>query len=154
MDVVAEESGLLGAVAGIGGVIGKAVGDAFAAEKRLSETMASGPGSGQKFEVTKETVLQAGKVISAQMEMLQKGYADAFDDLRVELRGADELNADIALAWNDRLVGSDDSYAKNIKRYIDSLAGLVDQLRETAKQYGYTEEEVEAAMGAAGATHK
>ncbi|MFC6091412.1 hypothetical protein [Saccharothrix lopnurensis] len=151
---MAEESGLLGAVAGIGGVIGKAVGDVVAAEKRLGDAMASGPGSGQRFEVTEETVLRAGKVISGQMESLQKSYADAFDDLRVELRGSDELNQDVAMAWNDRLVGHEDSYAKNIKRYIDSLAALVDQLREAAKQYGYTEEEVEAAMGAAGATRK
>ncbi|MDU0291867.1 hypothetical protein [Saccharothrix longispora] len=151
---MAEENGLLGAVAGIGGAIGKAVGEVFAAEKRLSDTMASGPGSSQKFEVSKETVLQAGKIINDQIDVLRTSYRTAGRDLRVRLGGLDELNKDIAEAWNDRLVDHDDSYAMRVQMYIDSLSGLVEQLRATAKQYGHTEEEVVAAMGAAGASQQ
>ncbi|GAA3460747.1 hypothetical protein ACFFSW_34005 [Saccharothrix longispora] len=149
---MAEENGLLGAVAGIGGAIGKAVGEVFAAEKRLSDTMASGPGSSQKFEVSERTVLEAGKIINTRVEELRERLYDAYGDLRISVSGMDKLNSDIAAAWNDRLVDSEDSYARRIEQYIDSLAGLVEQLRATAKQYGHTEEEVVAAMGAASAS--
>ncbi|GAA1269013.1 hypothetical protein [Saccharothrix xinjiangensis] len=148
---MAEESGLLGAVAGIGGVIGKAVGDAFAAEKRLNETMASGPGSGQKFEVTEETVLQAGKLIREQAQNLQLALEDALMNLSVRLNNPDELNEDIAGAWNSRLVDGQMSYAGQVEQYIVSLNGLVEQLRGTARQYQFTEDEVTAALGAVGA---
>ncbi|MEV0676770.1 hypothetical protein AB0I60_09620 [Actinosynnema sp. NPDC050436] len=152
MGVVAEENGLLGAVAGVGGAIGRAVGEVFAAEKRLNDTLANSPGAGQKFTVTKETVLQAGHVIDGQLAALQKAYHHAYNDLRVQLRGGDTVNSDIAAAWNDRLVESEGSYAQRILEYMDSLRGLVSQLRATAVQYGHTEEEVKAAMGSARAT--
>ncbi|WP_447004793.1 hypothetical protein ACRAKI_35315 [Saccharothrix isguenensis] len=148
-----QESGLLGAVAAVGGTIGKAVGDMFTAEKRLGQTMAAGPGSGQKFEVTEETVLQAAKIINDQVTRLRTAIEDSFTQLSVTLNGADEVNADIAAAWNSRLVEGPDSYAGRIDEYILSLNGLVQQLRGTALQYEYTEDEVNAALGAAGASN-
>ncbi|MCE6995681.1 hypothetical protein LZG04_12840 [Saccharothrix sp. S26] len=147
-----QETGLLGAVAAAGGAVGKAVGEMFAAEKRLNDTMAAGPVSGQKFEVTEETVLQAGKLIHDQADVLRNALFDAVADLAVRLDGADEVNADIAAAWNSRLVDGPDSYAARIEQYIASLTGLVEQLRGTARQYQFTEEEVTAALGAAGAS--
>ncbi|WP_033428344.1 hypothetical protein [Saccharothrix syringae] len=149
---MAQENGLLGAVAAVGGAIGKAVGEVFAAEKQLGGTMAGGPASSQQFKVTKETVLQAGKLINNQVAELREAYRGAFRDLRVDPRGLDDLNREIAEAWNDRLVENDDSYANNVERYIKSLGGLVDQLRAAAKQYGHTDEDIQAAMGAAGAS--
>ncbi|MBB5954524.1 uncharacterized protein YukE [Saccharothrix tamanrassetensis] len=147
MGVVAEENGLLGAVAGVGGAIGRAVGDMFAAEKRLNDTVANSPGAGQKFNVTKDTVLQAGHIIDAQLDSLRKAYRHASDDLRVQLADADDVNSDIAAAWNDRLVEGEGSYAQRIAEYMDSLHGLITQLRAAAVQYGHTEEEIQAAMG-------
>lgn len=146
---MAEDNGLLGAVAGVGGAIGRAVGEMFAAEKRLGATLARTPAAGQKFEVTKETVLQAGTVIDAQVDNLRRAYRHASRELRVQLDGADDVNSDIAAAWNDRLVDGDGSYAQRIKEYLESLEGLVSQLRAAAVQYGHTEEEVKAAMGSA-----
>ncbi|CCH35499.1 hypothetical protein BN6_82820 [Saccharothrix espanaensis DSM 44229] len=133
----------------MGGAIGRAVGEVFAAEKRLNDTMANSPAAGQKFAVTKETVLQAGHVIENQLESLRRSYRDASRDLKVRLENADDVNSDIAAAWNDRLVDSEGSYAQRIMEYMTSLEGLVTQLRATAVQYGHTEEEVKAAMGSA-----
>jgi len=149
MGVVAEENGLLGAVAGVGGAIGRAVGDMFAAEKRLQETTASGPGTGRKFAVTKETVLQAGKIITAQRDALVDSYSSAHRELRVELDAADAVNQDIANAWNSRLVDGEESYAGRVRQYIESLDNLVAQLRDAAAQYGFTEDDVKASFGAA-----
>ncbi|WP_433266460.1 hypothetical protein ACQPZF_40905 [Actinosynnema sp. CS-041913] len=149
MGVVAEENGLLGAVAGVGGAIGRAVGDMFAAEKRLNATMASAPGAGQKFNVTKDTVLQAGKIITTQREALLDSYATAYRELRVELDDGDKVNQDIADAWNSRLVDGDESYAGRVQQYIESLDNLATQLRDVATQYGFTEDDVKASFGAA-----
>jgi hypothetical protein len=149
---VEQENGLLGAVAAVGGTIGKAVGDMFAAEKSLGATMAAGPGSGQQFKVEKATVLQAGKLIHDQTVVLRDAFDEAMANLTVRLNDADEVNADIADAWNSRLVDGADSYAKRVEQYIASLNGLVQQLRGAALQYEYTEDEVTAALGAAGAS--
>ncbi|MER5261210.1 hypothetical protein ABTZ99_03865 [Actinosynnema sp. NPDC002837] len=144
-----QETGLLGAVAAAGGAVGKAVGDMFMAEKRLNDTMAASPVSGQKFEVSRDTVLQAGKIIDDQADRLNKAWQRAAKDLRVELGdGADPVNAGVAEAWNSRLVEADDSYGERIRQYIDSLDNLVKQLRSVAEQYGFTEEEVTTAFGA------
>ncbi|RKT51609.1 hypothetical protein [Saccharothrix australiensis] len=151
MGVVAEENGLLGAVAGVGGAIGRAVGDMFAAEKHLTDTVTNSPGAGQKFSVSRDTVLQAAKVVEEQIWELKRAYGDALIGLRIKVDGLDEVNRDIAIAWNDRLVDSPESYAERVNAYVNSLNGLVSQLRAAAEQYGFTESEIEAAFGAAGA---
>jgi hypothetical protein len=145
---VAEENGLLGAVAAAGGAIGRAIGEVFTAEKRLGQAMASGPGGGQRFEVSKDTVLQAGKIIAEQREALWTAFSDAQRDLHVELRNGDKVNQDIADAWNSRLVDGEDSYAGRVMQYLKTLDNLTTQLRDVATQYGFTEDEVKASFGA------
>ncbi len=146
------ETGLLGAVAAAGGAVGKAVGEMFAAEKRLGDSMAAGPVSGQKFEVSKDTVLQAGKIISDQADALSRKLRQSERNLRVDLpAGSDPVNENIAAAWNSRLVDGEDTYAGRVEQYISSLDDLVDQLRGVATQYGFTEDEVTSAFGAKGA---
>ncbi|WP_309109811.1 hypothetical protein [Saccharothrix sp.] len=152
MDVVVEENGLLGAVAGVGGAIGRAVGDMFAAEKHLNDTLAGAPAGGTHFAVDKDDVLNMGKVIQDQVTILQLAYAKALSGMRINLNGMDEVNADIAEAWNDRLLQHPESYAARVDQYIASLSGLAEQLRKVAEQYGFTEEEINAAMGAVGAS--
>ena len=147
-----QESGLLGAVAAAGGAVGKAVGEMFAAEKRLGHTMAAAPVSGQRFEVSRETVLQAGKIINDQAVALASKLRRSERDLLVELpAGADPVNQSIAEAWNSRLVDGEDTYAGRVDQYIASLLDLTAQLRDVARQYGFTEDEVTAAFGATGA---
>ncbi|MFJ6670705.1 hypothetical protein ACIQMJ_06300 [Actinosynnema sp. NPDC091369] len=143
------ETGLLGAVAAAGGAVGKAVGAMFAAEKQLSDTLAARPASGQKFEVNKDTVLQAGKVIRDQADALAKKLRTSERNLLVDLpAGSDPVNTSIAAAWNSRLTSGEDSYAGRVEQYIASLDDLVEQLRGVAAQYGFTEDEVTSAFGA------
>jgi hypothetical protein len=145
----ASEGGLLGAVAGVGGVVGRAVHDLFAAERAIGAIVGGTQASGQKFEVSKDNILQAGKLISDQVEALDTKYSHAIRTLRVELAdSADEVNKEIAQAWNSRLVDGADSYAGRVDQYIKSLNNLCAQLRESAMHYGFTEDEVTAALGA------
>ncbi|WP_199440430.1 hypothetical protein [Umezawaea beigongshangensis] len=137
---------LAAAGAGIGGAVGMAVGMIATAEKALSD-LGSSVGSAQKFEVDKETVLQAGRIVSDQADKLRLAASDARRDLRIDLRNADEVNASVAEAWNSRLVTADNSYNARVGEYVDSLDGLAEQLRAAAKTYGYTDEEISQFFG-------
>ena len=133
---------VLGVAAGVaGGAIAGAVAT-FKAASSFMDRLSSGP-STQQFHVDKDTVLKAGKVIHDQWLMLDEVYGDNADKLRIKSSG-DKITADVVEAWNDRLVFHEDSYANRIKLYLDSLKSLSDQLKASAQQYGYTDEEVMA----------
>ncbi|KAA2260097.1 hypothetical protein F0L68_20430 [Solihabitans fulvus] len=105
-------------------------------------------GPAQSFTVNHDNVLQAAKVIQDQADQLQDLYRNSVDVLGVNLpASADLVNKDIADAWNDRLLLADDSYGARVGQYITSLNKLTGQLRDAAKQYGFTEDEVTSALG-------
>lgn len=139
---------LLGAAASAGGAVGAAVGSLFGAEGRLSAVLGGAQASGQNFQVNKENVLEAGKIIKLQIDALNKTYKSVYRSLKVELApDSDDVNKQIAIAWNDRLVEGDDSYAGRVEQYLESLTNLTNQLRESATQYGFSDEEVGASFG-------
>jgi hypothetical protein len=112
----------------------------------IMDRVSAGP-STQKFHVKKETVLQAGKIIHDQAELLDREYQDKAELLRIRTVGGDKVTTDVVEAWNDRLVFHDDSYGNRIAAYISALKNLSDQLRTSAEQYGLTEEEITATFG-------
>ncbi|MFD9705023.1 hypothetical protein [Lentzea sp. NPDC059081] len=133
---------VLGAAAGLaGGAVAGAV-SAFAAASAVMDRLSSGP-STQKFHVEKDTVMQAGKVINDQWLLLNEAYIRITPKLRIVTMDG-KVTSDVVNAWNDRLLFHDDSYASRIQAYMKSLESLSDQLRESAKQYGFTEEEIQA----------
>ncbi|GAA3880959.1 hypothetical protein GCM10022243_51980 [Saccharothrix violaceirubra] len=145
---MAEDNGILGMAAGVGGAVGAAVGALITAEKALGKTMPGASASAQQFAVDKETVLQAGKIVFDQALRLNDALRRAERGLLVKLGpNADPVNEDVAAAWNARLIEGPESYAGRVRQYRTSLSNLVDQLREVAKQYGFTEDEVVSAMG-------
>lgn len=139
---------VLGAAAGLaGGAVAGAVAT-FKAASSIMDKISSGP-STQKFEVNKDNVLQASKVIMDQAERLRDELRVRVYDLRipVDAHAADKVSSDIVEAWNDRLVDNRDSYAARVDGYIKSLNGLAKQLRASAEQYGFTEEEITTTFG-------
>lgn len=138
----------LSAVAGLaGGAIGAAV-STFHAASALLDGMTSGPSS-QSFHVNKDNVLKAGVVIQDQAEVLNRALKAARRqlDVDVDASSAGIVSSNIAGLWNRRLTMGDESYVGRIQQYIDSLDKLSQQLRESAKQYGFTEEEVTTTFG-------
>jgi hypothetical protein len=104
-------------------------------------------GAGKTVKVNPDNVLQAGKIIYDQVDSLKATFKDAQGNLRIDAPGGDVVSAEVAAAWNSRLIDGDDSYAVRVQQYIDSLAKLCDQMREAAKQYGFTEEDITASFG-------
>lgn len=117
---------------------------AFDQVDKMSSALPQTSGS---FTVNKDNVLAAAKIIGTQADALQDKLTDAAYDLRIDPPGTDEVSIRVAAAWNDRLVGDDDSYKWRVQEYVNSLHKLVQQLSDTAKAYGYTEEDIAKAFG-------
>ncbi len=138
----------LSAVGGAaGGVIGAAV-SAFHSASNFLDGLMAGP-STQSFHVNHDNVLKAGEVIQDQARMLRQALVRAQRTLLVRVDGATagEVSANIAALWNRRLATDDDSYVGRIEKYVESLDNLAGQLKESAKQYGFTEEEITTVFG-------
>lgn len=131
---------VLGAAAGLaGGAVAGAIG-AFKAASAVMDRLSAGP-STQQFHVDKDTVMQAGKVVHDQLLLLRDALGRTAPKLRIVSMDG-KVTSDVVNAWNDRLVFSEDSYTNRIQQYMKSLENLSDQLRESAKQYGFTDEEI------------
>jgi hypothetical protein len=106
--------------------------------------------SGGQITVNHDTVLQVGKVIHDQYEQLSRITQAKLFHLKVNSIGDDKVSQAATKAWNEVLMTNDDSYFNRINQYIDGLRALAENLRTAAQQYGYTEEQITAAFGAAG----
>ncbi|OLF13296.1 hypothetical protein BU204_28180 [Actinophytocola xanthii] len=107
--------------------------------------------SSGSFTVTKDNVLAAARIVETQADALFTMLRGAREELRIEPPGSDDVSSRIAPAWNDRLVDGDDCYAERIASYVLGLRKLAVQLGDSAKAYGYTEDEIEAAFRGQGA---
>jgi uncharacterized protein YukE len=132
-----------GAAGGVAGVAFSALKAANSVMDRVSESFAGG--GTQKFHVEKDTVLQAGKVVHDQWLILSDAYDRTANKLRI-LTTDGKVTSDVVTAWNDRLVFSEDSYAKRILAYMKVLESLSDQLKASAQQYGFTEDEIQTSF--------
>lgn len=122
--------------------VARGVESAFQAVAKANNAITSGT-----FTVNRDNVLAAGRIIENQANALQSIWRDSVSDLRIQPPGTDDVSLAMAKAWNDRLVQDDDSYSKRIADYIGGLRRLAVQLGDTAKAYGYSEDEISAAFG-------
>lgn len=121
--------------------IGAGVASAFKAVDSLNRQVTSGT-----FKVNQHNVLAAAKIIDSQADALHHVWRDAIRDMRIDPPGTDDVSLRMADAWNDRLLSDEDSYANRVAQYVTSLKKLAVQLGDTAKQYGYTEDQIKAAF--------
>jgi hypothetical protein len=128
------------------GDYGRGINQAFWQVDQANKGVSSGT-----FTVTKDNVLAAARIVENEAAALHRLTRDAWRDLKIDPPGGDDVSTRIAPAWNDRLVGDDDSYASRIMEYVGGLRRLAVQLADTAKAYGYTEDQIEAAFRGQGA---
>ncbi|SES27584.1 PE domain-containing protein [Actinokineospora terrae] len=103
--------------------------------------------SAGQFLINHDNVLAAAKVIQTQIDSLQDRIKGALVDLNVVPPGDDDVSVQVAQEWNERLSQQDGSYRQRVVEYMSSLNDLVRQLQESAKTYGYTEQEIATAIG-------
>jgi hypothetical protein len=128
------------------GEISQGVSQAFTQLEKVSSAVNSGT-----FTVDKDNVLAAARIIDAQADALQEKLRDAVENLKLEPPGNDAVSIRMAAAWNDLLLGNDDSYRHRIGEYVASLSRLAGQLSDAARSYGYSEDEISAAFGSTSA---
>lgn len=119
------------------------IADAFQQVDHLNATL---PQTSGTFTVTPDNVLAAAKIIETQALALQDKLDQAEDHLRVAAPGDDDVSTRVAPAWNDLLLDNADSYRNRIRQYVDGLHKLAQQCADSAKTYGYTEEEIAGAF--------
>lgn len=102
--------------------------------------------------INKDNVLQAAAIIQNMLDNEGHRVTDALSKLRVSPPGADLISVRAAEMWNQRLMSDPDSYANRVGQYLVNLQTLVDNLRTSAKQYGYTDTQIAAAFVQAGGT--
>jgi hypothetical protein len=122
--------------------VAKGVESAFQAVLKANTAITSGT-----FTVSRDNVLAAGRIIESQADALQRLWVDRGRALIIDPPGDDDVSTRMSKAWNDRLYNDDDSYHQRISDYILGLRKLAVQLGDTAKAYGYSEEEISAAFG-------
>ncbi len=125
--------------------ISRGVESAFKAVEKATSAITSGT-----FTVNRDNVLAAGRIVESQADALQDLWVDCVHSFRIDAPGTDDVSTRMADAWNDRLIGDEDSYKNRVRDYVFGLRKLAVQLGDTAKSYGYSEEEISLAFGKQG----
>jgi hypothetical protein len=97
--------------------------------------------------VNHDNVMAAAKIIQTQIDTLTDVFREHGHALFVEPAADDPVSSDAARAWNFRLVDADDSYSARIQDYILSLRNLISQLKDSAKTYGFNDQDIAATFG-------
>jgi hypothetical protein len=104
----------------------------------------------QNITVSRDNVLQAAKIIQDALDNEGQQIRSNLPMLRVIAPAADVISVEAAKAWNDRLTGDADSYSVRVEQYLQSLQVLVDNLVTSARQYGYSDQQIADAFSSAG----
>jgi hypothetical protein len=127
-------------------------------EDMAFRTAATGSGLGAEMTVptaanitvNHDNVLQAARIIQNALDTEGEQIHLNLPMLRVIAPGEDQISVQAAAAWNDRLVGGADSYTVRVEQYLQGLQTLVDNLVTSAKQYGYTDQQIADAFSHTG----
>ncbi|GAA0534608.1 hypothetical protein GCM10011581_08330 [Saccharopolyspora subtropica] len=103
-------------------------------------------GEGQKISVTKDTVLEARKIVLQAAEDAQAKLRNLRPSLAIQSPAKDQISDTAAAVWRAFLVGNPDSHFNRLNQYVTNVYNLGLQLEEAAKQYGFTDEEIEASF--------
>jgi hypothetical protein len=120
--------------------------DAWANLGALLDSVPTGPTSAT-LTVNHDNVLAAAKIIQTQIDSLNDVIREHGRFLFIEPAAADPVSTDAARAWNFRLMGADDSYVARVSEYLDSLRKVMTQLRDSAKTYGFNDQDIAASFG-------
>ncbi|HEX2299052.1 MAG TPA: hypothetical protein VHH34_11135 [Pseudonocardiaceae bacterium] len=99
-------------------------------------------GGPSSFRVHPDNVLQVHKIMQDAASRLTDGIRSLQRDLRLERMGGDPVSEEAAVAFTQRMSTAEDSYAARAQQFRDELARGANALRQTALEYGWTDEDV------------
>lgn len=112
----------------------------------LGEISSSIPQSPVNITVNKDNVLQAAKIIQGAVDQARAAIYRDFQDLAIMPPGQDPVSVQAAKAWTAKILTDPDSYQVRVNQYLASLDTLVNNLKTSALQYGYTEQQITDAL--------
>lgn len=136
--MAAEHEGLVGGAAADAAVLSASTASSLGSEMSVPQTT--------NISVNHDNVLQAARIIQNALDNEGQQIRSNLPMLRVIAPGRDQISVQAAQAWNDRLVGGADSFSVQVEQYLQSLQNLVNNLVASAKQYGYTEQQITDAL--------
>jgi hypothetical protein len=104
----------------------------------------------QNITVNHENVLRAARIIQDALDGEGQQIRANLPLLQVIAPGEDQISVQAAAAWNTRLSGDADSFSVRVEEYLQGLQKLVDNLVASARQYGYTDEQIADAFRKSG----
>lgn len=108
----------------------------------LSGELSAIPQTAASITVNKDNVLQAAKIISDVLNSEGRDIQQNLARLSIAPPAQDVVSVQAAQQWNARLVTDPDSYANRVNQYLQSLQQVADNLKTTALNYGYTEDQI------------
>jgi len=103
-------------------------------------------GPGQTITVTPDNVLQARRAILAAAEEARDALVRKQPDLMVRPAAQDQVSTAASTMWTRKLLSEQDSHYNRLMSYVLEVEKLGHQLGETAKQYGFTDDEIAASF--------
>ena len=99
-------------------------------------------GDVSSFRVHPDNVLQAHKIMQDAAHRLTDGIRSLRRELQLEKMGGDPVSREAAVAFTQRMSTAEDSYAARAYQFRDELEHAADALRQTALEYGWTDEDI------------
>lgn len=104
------------------------------------------------FRVNPDNVLQAHKIMQDAAHRLTEQLRPLTRDLRLERMGGDPVSSEAAIAFTDRMRDSADSYLVRTYQFRDEVSRAAHALRQTALEYGWTDEDIARGFPQGGAS--
>ena len=108
----------------------------------LTGELTAVPQTAASITVSKDNVLQAAQIINDVLNSEGRDIQQNLARLSIAPPAQDVVSVQAAQQWNARLVTDPDSYANRVNQYLQSLQQVADNLRATALNYGYTEQQI------------
>lgn len=94
------------------------------------------------LSINHDNVLHACKIIQDVLDNEGAAIKKHLGDIKAIAPGNDPISKQIAQKWNTKLATGGGSYVHHMGNYLRSLHGLLHNLRETAKSYGYSDDDI------------
>jgi hypothetical protein len=132
---------------GIGSNIGGRVTEALHQPGTAGPPPRQWAGGGGKVTVNRDNVLQVAKLFQDAAEQMRNRVDIRIAQMRTAPAMGDPVSQDMAAVMNHRFVGDQpESYASRARQFADGLADTAEELTRTARDYGYTEEDIATAL--------
>ncbi|MGH4012964.1 MAG: PE domain-containing protein [Pseudonocardiaceae bacterium] len=100
------------------------------------------PTAGPSFQVNPDNVLQAHKIMQDAANRLTDGIAPLRATLRLDEMGGDPVSREAAAAFTHRMSAGESSYLAIALQFRDELQRGANALRQSALEYGWTDEDI------------